>query len=248
MKRGTKSADKGRGPAKQRRPAKLQSSYKRENPTWDPTVDISSPDKSVSFAHKVKVREYGSKSKKRGKSAEHSRARVSRQPLKENFTPAQHSTHMHGSFMPSAATAADSHLQNSSGLYQPSHGHQPTSQFGQQTAGGYSAHDMSAGNETGFPSQYQPAMPRGQSPLRQSRGSRSPTPDHQLEATRQPEATDYRRSDVSPLRQSTNLGGQTQEPPHSYSHSANLRRKMSPSGLQQKDDIERKELNLIDVV
>ena len=40
-----------------------------------------SPDRSVTFANKVKVREYGSKSKKRGKSAENSNARVNRQQV-----------------------------------------------------------------------------------------------------------------------------------------------------------------------
>ena len=87
-----------------------------------------SPDRSVTFANKVKVREYGSKSRKRGKSAEHTR--VNRQQAihtaKENFTPAQNSNMYGSSFMPSAATAAETNM-HSSGAYQQSYGLQPTS-------------------------------------------------------------------------------------------------------------------------
>lgn len=76
---------------------------------------MASPDRSVTFANKVKVREYGSKSKKRGKSAENSYGRAQRQPLKENFTPAPNTSNMYGSFIPS--TAADTNMRSSGALH-----------------------------------------------------------------------------------------------------------------------------------
>ena len=71
IKRVNKSADKVHKPRKTKQSKK--SAAKRD--------DMVSPDRSVTFANKVKVREYGSKSKKRGKSAENSNARVNRQQV-----------------------------------------------------------------------------------------------------------------------------------------------------------------------
>ena len=76
----TKSADKihkhHKQPVKraERRTAKKQSAKRGNNSLFN----ITSPDRSVTFANKVKVREYGSKSKKRGKSAENSHVRMNR--------------------------------------------------------------------------------------------------------------------------------------------------------------------------
>ena len=68
-----------------------------------------SPDKAVSFSNKVKVREFGSKSRKRGKSTEARRSRKQERALiaKDNNTPSQAPNQMYGSFMPSVATAAE---------------------------------------------------------------------------------------------------------------------------------------------
>ena len=66
IKRMTKSADKVHKP-------KRTKQYKRPVARGS---EVVSPDRSVTFANKVNVREYGSKSKKkRGKSAENSRVR-----------------------------------------------------------------------------------------------------------------------------------------------------------------------------
>lgn len=172
----TKSADKIHKPRRTKQTKK--STVQRES--------IVSPERSVSFANKVKVREYGSKSKKRGKSAENTR--ISRgqaiHQSKENFTPAQNSNNMYGSFMPSAATAADTNMLHSSGGYQQSYGQKQTSQFANQTRDFYSPQNNCTINETGFSHQYQhsaaqhtSSMPRGQSPLRQSSKERSIQPE-----------------------------------------------------------------------
>ena len=74
FKRVNKSADKIHKQPVKRRTAKKQSAKRGDNSLFN----ITSPDRSVTFANKVKVREYGSKSKKRGKSAENSHARMNR--------------------------------------------------------------------------------------------------------------------------------------------------------------------------